>query len=106
MRAKVWEHPGAALALALARLVVENLQEFLQPPAETHLSLGDRKSHHVCCATLLIHRMLPYPPRRCGVSWGHRGQSHIASPGQRAPQADPGGLLCLLTLFSTLLPEP
>lgn len=34
MRAKVWERPGAALALALARLAVENLQEFLQPLAE------------------------------------------------------------------------
>lgn len=52
MRAKVWEHPGAALGLALARQAVENLQEFLQPPKETHLRLWDRKSHHGCCATL------------------------------------------------------
>lgn len=30
MRAEVWEHPGAALGLALARQAVENLQEFLR----------------------------------------------------------------------------
>lgn len=55
MRAKVWELPGPALGLALARLAAENLQEFLQPLAGTHLRLGDRKSHHGCCATI------PYP---------------------------------------------